>query len=154
MMESSPAAIMRDARPPRVVVCDDAPQIRDLLRDIFEDAGYEVRAFAAPPDLNHLAALRPDAVVLDLLYDGSAETGWALLHQVRGDPAFATLPLVLCTGSAEAVRDDGAAETLRRLDVRVIPKPFDIDIMLTVLAAALGGRPVAPGLAASVEGRA
>lgn len=146
MMDTIPAVVARNDRAPHVLVCDDAQVMRDLLRDLLEDAGYRVSALPSPPDLERLRSLRADAVVLDLLFAGAEDAGWSFLHRVRDDVELGGLPVVLCTGAIDRARDD-AASAARRLGVRVVPKPFDIDEMLAVLAEVAG----APGAALEAQ---
>ncbi|MBX5443091.1 MAG: response regulator [Solirubrobacteraceae bacterium] len=53
---------------PRILVCDDAPGYRLLVQTIFEDAGLEVAGTAGTWEESErlAAALRPDAILLDL----------------------------------------------------------------------------------------
>ncbi len=53
---------------PRVLVCDDEPQILRALRVILRDAGYEaVPASTGEEALDAAAVARPDAAILDLV---------------------------------------------------------------------------------------
>ncbi len=49
----------------RVLVVEDAPLNRDLLRDILEEAGYWVLPTDRPVDPADLLQLRPDLVILE-----------------------------------------------------------------------------------------
>ena len=52
---------------PVILVIDDEPQIRRLLRVLLESAAYEVREAAlGQTGLNEIALRRPEVVVLDL----------------------------------------------------------------------------------------
>jgi two-component system, OmpR family, KDP operon response regulator KdpE len=59
--------------PPRVLVCDDEPQILRALKIVLRDAGYEPVATATAAEALDAAALRPPvAAIIDLvLPDGS-----------------------------------------------------------------------------------
>ena len=115
-----------------VLVIDDAPEHRDLLREIFEEEGYCV-TLAEIPDLVEVRRRRPDVLVLNYLFAGEP-AGADLLEDLRRDPATACLPVVVCTGAAEAV--------LQRIDpsdtpgLRVVRKPFIIEDLLGALDAA------------------
>jgi two-component system, OmpR family, KDP operon response regulator KdpE len=53
---------------PRILVCDDEPQILRALRVILRDAGYEaVPASSAEEALDAAAVARPDAAIIDLV---------------------------------------------------------------------------------------
>jgi CheY-like chemotaxis protein len=123
--------------PTHVLVIDDDPDVLALLRDLLADEGHRVTARPCA-DLSPaaVAALAPDAIVLDCLAPGT-EGGWALLEGLRADPATALVPIVLCPAAGpRAVA--ALVPRLARLAVRLVPKPFDIDRLATAVAAALG----------------
>ncbi|MCC7021271.1 MAG: response regulator [Thermomicrobiales bacterium] len=116
---------------------DDTREILDLLQELLEEEGYRVTASMETLDLARIAALRPDVIVQDLLFADGQEAGWAALSRARRDPGLAHVPVILCTAAHDIVHDDDMADTLRQLDVRVVPKPFRIEEFLTVLEEAV-----------------
>lgn len=79
-----------------VLVVDDAPPNVKLLRLILKDAGYRVLEAASGPEA--LATLRrdkPDIMVLDVRMPGM--TGYEVCREVRQDPEFAALPVIMLT---------------------------------------------------------
>ena len=53
---------------PRVLVCDDEPQILRALRVILRDAGFEAVPAASGEEALDLAAVKPpEAAILDLM---------------------------------------------------------------------------------------
>jgi CheY-like chemotaxis protein len=97
----------------RILVVDDEPDQRFLLRRIFERAGHEVS------DANDgAAALRavresvPDLVVTDMMMP--VMDGLELIRCLRGDPATAHIPILAATGDTHLA---GAADAL-------MPKPY------------------------------
>ena len=76
----------------RIVVCDDDPDVRDLLVDLLAKDGYEVEAAEDGIALRKLVpAFRPDLVVCDLMMPG--EDGLSLTRWLRGDGHAAVLLL-------------------------------------------------------------
>lgn len=80
----------------RVLVVDDAADIRLLVRTVLSRAGCDVReaagateAFAAIDD-----AL-PDVVLLDVQMPDA--DGWSVLATIRSEPRAASLRVVICT---------------------------------------------------------
>ncbi len=142
-MDANPAAD-GVARRPHLLVMDHAPEFLGLLRELFEDEGYRVTASTDPLAIEQVKRLRPDAIVQDLLSDGTPEQGWRFLTQARRDPDLARVPLVLCTTAVDLVRGEAAAEELRRLGVAVVAKPFDLEELLEMLAEQLGADGAAP----------
>ncbi len=135
MMERPP----RDsARPPtHVLVMDDTPVILELLQGVLEDECYRVTTCRDLLDPPQIRAVHPDVIMQDLHFAGVQEMGGQLLTAARFDPELAHIPIILCTAATREVQDEVMAEQLRRLRVRVVLKPFDIDELLAVLAEAL-----------------
>jgi CheY-like chemotaxis protein len=82
------------------LVVDDEPDLRYLLRRIFERAGHEVvdaRDGAAALE----SALRspPDLVVTDMMMP--VMDGAELIRRLRADPATAQIPILAVTGDAQ-----------------------------------------------------
>jgi Fe-S oxidoreductase/CheY-like chemotaxis protein len=81
----------------RILVVDDEPDVRTYLRMIFKGEGAEV---IEAPDANQavraLKAQKPDLMTLDLIMPH--KTGEYLYWELRKDPEFAQLPIVIITG--------------------------------------------------------
>ena len=76
----------------RVVVCDDDPDLRDLLVDMLERDGYHVRAAQNGIELRRLVPeFRPDLVICDLVMPG--EDGLSLTRWLRNEGHAAVLML-------------------------------------------------------------
>lgn len=116
MGESSPAS--------KVLVVDDAPQIRALIRRVLSADGYDIDEAATLSQARSLAPAVYDAVVVDLrLADGS---GADLIETLTAsEPAAAAKCLVITGGGQEAV-PDGAA---------YLRKPFYPDELLAAVRA-------------------
>jgi CheY-like chemotaxis protein len=86
--------------PATILVVDDAPQNIKLLRVILKDAGYRVvEASSGPEALALMKREQPDAMVLDVRMPGM--TGYEVCRQVREDPEFATLPVIMLTALSQ-----------------------------------------------------
>ncbi len=123
--------------PAHVLVMDDTPVILELLQELLEDEGYRVTTSQDVLDLPQIHAMQPDMIMQDLRFAGMRETGDQFLTAARLDPELAHIPIILCTAATREVQEEVMAEQLRRLRVRVVLKPFDIDELLAVLAEAL-----------------
>ena len=114
---------------PRILVVDDDPSIRSLVRDVLEAEGFDVvlaeDGFAA---LRLIGAERPDCVVLDVMMPGmDGHTVLARIREADGGPA---LPVVMLTAAA----DDAQAWRAWTEGVDYfLSKPFDPDELLRYL---------------------
>src|SRR5215207_6202875 len=130
-----------DGRQPHILVINDTQEIIDLMRELLEDEGYRVTTALELLNLDKIKALAPDIIVQDLLFEGSQDKGWKFLHLSQLDPVVARIPFVLCTAAVQTVKDPDMAAQLERLGVRVVLKPFDLELLLGALAEALDESP-------------
>jgi two-component system, OmpR family, KDP operon response regulator KdpE len=128
--------------PAKVLVVDDEPAIRRLLRNTLVHAGYAVvEAEDARTALRQAAAEQPGAVLLDLgLPD---RDGLSLIPLLRAK----TEAVVLVVSARDAVDEKVSALDLGADDY--VTKPFDTDELLARLRVALrhrGGSGTAPAI--------
>ncbi|AFZ66360.1 response regulator transcription factor [Deinococcus peraridilitoris] len=88
-----------------VVVVEDEPTVRDVVRFHLERAGLRVSAFETThQSLDALGSA--DALVLDWMLP--TESGLSFLRRLRGDPEHRRLPVLMLTArAAEAERVEG-----------------------------------------------
>lgn len=83
----------------RVLVVEDHPLNRRLVRDILEHRGHEVvEATDVDSARERLREPLPEIVLLDIQIPGGG--GEALLRHIRGDAALARLPVIAVTALA------------------------------------------------------
>jgi CheY-like chemotaxis protein len=85
-----------------VLIVDDDPDIRDSLREVLEDEGYEVASVANGREaLDHLKASspRPCVILLDLMMP--VMDGWQFRKEQKQDPAIANIPLIVITATGK-----------------------------------------------------
>jgi two-component system KDP operon response regulator KdpE len=121
------------AKPPKVLVVDDEPQIRTLLRATLARAGYAVaEAGNAREALSAKAIDKPDLVLLDLgLPD---RDGLELIAALRAEPRSA----VIVISAREQTEQKVAALDLGADDY--VTKPFDTEELLARVRASLRQR--------------
>jgi two-component system KDP operon response regulator KdpE len=126
---------------PCVLIVDDEPPIRRLLRTSLGAQGYRTLEAATAADaLARIAADRPDVVILDLgLPDRDG------LDVIRAVRAGNTVPIVVLT-SREAEQAKVAALDLGADDY--VTKPFGMDELMARLRTALRHRLAQDGAAA------
>jgi CheY-like chemotaxis protein len=82
-----------------IVIADDRPSSRELLRIVLERAGYDViEAQDGEAALVAIRSHKPDLLLLDLQMPRL--DGYGVLNAIRQDPALATLPAIALTASA------------------------------------------------------
>lgn len=84
----------------RVLVVDDDREIVRLVKAYLEQNGfYVLTAYNGETALHAIRRDRPDLVVLDLMLPD--KDGWEITRLVRGDPALASLPIIMLTARVE-----------------------------------------------------
>jgi two-component system phosphate regulon response regulator PhoB len=85
---------------PKVLVVEDEPAIRELLRVNLVDAGYEVRMVAdAESGLRELGESLPDLLLLDWMLPG--KSGLLLAKELRADARTRELPIIMITARTD-----------------------------------------------------
>ena len=126
----------------RILLVDDEPALRELLRTTFEGAHVQVDEAASGVEAEaRIRRRRPDVIVLDLRMPGMS--GTELCARLKGDEKTKQIPIVLLTGAdAEEARraQRSGAEALVR-------KPFSpLDLLAIVERLAGGGGTPARGV--------
>ena len=121
----------------RILVIDDDPDARELVRRNLAREGFEVRAASNGAAGIELArAWRPDVILLDVMMPG--RDGWAVLAELKADSALASIPVIMSTmlENRELSFAMGAADYMR--------KPIDWERLEAMLRrhAPEGARPV------------
>ena len=110
----------------RILVVDDEPDQRFLLRRILQRAGHEVtEANDGAAALRAVRESAPDLVVTDVMMP--VMNGVELIRCLRGDPATAHIPILAASGDCHlAVTADAG-----------LAKPYDAHHLLAVADALL-----------------
>jgi len=115
-----------------VLVVDDDPDMRFMLKLLLERGGYQVtEAGDGLAALHAVKARMPDLVLTDLrmpMMDGSE-----LIERLRGDEVTAAMPIILITAYAVLPATAGLAD-------ETIPKPFAPERVVETVTKLLGGR--------------
>ena len=86
--------IAEEAEEPLILVVDDDATVRELVERHLERAGFAVvTARGGQEGLRLVRELRPAAVTLDIMMPDL--DGWTVLAAIKGDPALASIPVVL-----------------------------------------------------------
>lgn len=107
----------------RILVVDDNRLIREMVRDAFQQAGFQVEAAADGAEALELArAHRPDVVISDILMP--VMDGWDLFRSIRGEPDLASVPFIFLTSEREAAK---RVRGLRMGAEDYVTKPFAVE---------------------------
>ncbi len=104
----------------KVMVVEDERDIRDILKNLLEEEGFQV--VALENGLNILEDIRqnqPDLLLLDQILPG--KTGVEAVREVRGSEQYSKLPIIMVTGLS------GEDDKVNALDVGAddyVTKPF------------------------------
>lgn len=119
-----------------ILIVDDEPSVRALIRDTLELEDHEVlEAVDGPSALTALQdAPLPDCVVLDIMMPGIS--GLDVLTELRRETATKELPVILLT----AMSDDATTWAGWSAGANVfLPKPFDPGALLDWIDRVLEG---------------
>jgi two-component system, cell cycle response regulator len=111
-----------------VLIVDDAPGMRLMLRSYLEPEGYDVlQADSAETALRLAKEQRVDLIILDIMLPGGV-MGTDVLQKLRKKSATAHVPIIAISGLP------AYADGLQQLDPQVtfLPKPFDKQTFMSV----------------------
>jgi len=103
-----------------ILVCDDDPSLRELVRAVLGPAYLFAEAADGLEALALARELRPDLVVLDVMLPGLS--GIEVLEALRLDEELRSIPVVVITAWSHAELDAQVAGA-----DRFVSKPFDPD---------------------------
>jgi DNA-binding response OmpR family regulator len=111
----------------RLLVIDDDPDIRDVVRNIFEDDGYVVRCLADVDDVfTEINIFRPNVVLIDYMLGIS--NGAEICYQLKSNAGTLNIPVVLFSAHHRAIEAIGNYGWNA-----FVGKPFDIEYIKSVV---------------------
>jgi len=109
-----------------ILVVDDDPSIREFLVLMLEEEGFATAEAANGWDALRVAARHPPSLVVsDIMMP--LLNGYELVAHLREDATLRSVPVILTT----------AATQTRSVDVPLVRKPFDIDLLLAAITTSL-----------------
>jgi CheY-like chemotaxis protein len=126
--------VPQEPAPPHALVVDDDDDLRTSLRYLLEMEGYEVEE--ARDGLEALDRLRTSEQALVVLLDLMMPrlNGMEVLNAVAADERLAERHAYLIVTANRDKIQPPFSGLLRRLDVPVVMKPYDVDEILAVVA--------------------
>ena len=105
----------------RLLVIDDDDAIRDVIREIFEQDGYQVHCL---PDVDHIFSeinfFHPSVVLVNYML--GFNNGAEIAHEIKSNAGTAHVPIVLFSAHHQRVNEMGNYGW-----DAFVGKPFDID---------------------------
>jgi CheY-like chemotaxis protein len=139
-----PLALAAKSHQTRILVVDDEDYVRELLRDILENEGYQVSLAGGGREALSLFQSQPfDAVFTDVGLPGMS--GWELARAIRAQNRH--LPMAVITGWGEAV---GSHEQKAAQIEWVVAKPFTVDRIIEIAHEVSSRREVVNSVNATV----
>jgi adenylate cyclase len=127
--------IQEEGEEPLILVVDDDSTVRELVERHLERSGFAViTASGGQEGLRLVRELRPAAVTLDLMMPDL--DGWSVLAAIKGDPALASIPVVLMSIVDQKNRGYalGAADYL----VKPVDRAKLVETLTSICGAAAG----------------
>ena len=114
-----------------VLIVEDEADLAALLRDVLEEAGYEVVLATGTAAVETATSLRPTLILTDYTMPGVS--GGTVIEEIRRTLGESAPPIALVTGRSEA----------KDLATRVgadgfLYKPFDVDDLLALVHRLIG----------------
>jgi two-component system phosphate regulon response regulator PhoB len=117
----------------RVLLVEDDDAVAELVELILDESGYLVDRVSSVEDaLVSVYGEPPAAVLLDLSLPGAS--GISFLRTCRASSTLASLPIVVVTGAKAPMLEGDLSPDA------VLPKPFDIDQLGSVVDRLTGER--------------
>jgi CheY-like chemotaxis protein len=117
----------------RILVADDSPTIRRLVKQTFDDAEFEVIEVSnGDAAIKSLDEVTPDVVLADIYMPG--KNGYQVCSYIRSQPRLAQIPVVLLFGAFDAFDEESASRAGATANVT---KPFEpgalVDLVKSIL---------------------
>jgi twitching motility two-component system response regulator PilH len=115
----------------KILVVDDSKTEAMYLTDLLSKNGYKVRTAENADDaFKKLAEEKPDLILMDVVMPG--QNGFQVTRAVSRDPAYADIPIIMCTSkNQETDRVWGMRQGARDY----VTKPVNADELLGKIKA-------------------
>ncbi len=116
-----------------ILIIDDNPDIRNILKDLISDAGYETRIAANYNQaLNEIDKKLPDVAIIDVKLDKGDNDGIELLTHIKNKNK--DIPVIIISGHANI---EMAIKSLKSGAFEFLEKPFDEERLMNFVKRAV-----------------
>ena len=124
----------------RILIIDDDPDARELLKQRLEEEEHEVlQAKDGLIGLERIHTDSPDVILLDL--NMPVATGYDVLKALRNDPFSTDIPVIVLTGQEDL---EALTESIRWGATDYLNKPYSTNELLNALNSATADPPEKP----------
>ncbi len=123
---------------PTILVIDDDPLTRTLLRDTLGADFTTLEAADGSAGITQARQRQPDVILLDVLMPGL--DGYATCERLKTDPATQPIPVIFVTSTRDRALDRKAYAVG---GLACIPKPFRREALLAAIHTTLAQQPQA-----------
>ena len=96
-----------------IFAINGAPEFLNIVRELFQEEGYNVTTTNyVPNSFDQIEALRPDALIVDIVVGQSA--GWELLEQLHADAETAGIPVLVVSTDPRLLASPGPGRAVRQ----------------------------------------
>lgn len=116
----------------RILVVNNSVELLEMMKTLLQLQGYEAILRSYPLlKLEEIEDMKPDLIILDILFGNQQPIGWAMLDLLKLSPSTAAIPVTICTAALKEVLEQ--QEYLVAKEVTVLLKPFFVDDVLDAL---------------------
>lgn len=122
----------RKARPLKILIIEDDPDILNALNIVLGSEGFEVDVLLKGESILKNQFVKPDLLILD--YGLPDTNGLAICRHLRSKPIYSDIPIIVISASPKAkskVLEAGASA--------FVEKPFDLRHLIEVINNTLHG---------------
>jgi len=84
----------------KILIVDDDPVFVEATKAVLESKNYQVNvAFDGDEGLQKVKGEKPDLIILDIIMP--TKDGFTVCEQLKGDPQFSKIPVLILTSFAE-----------------------------------------------------
>jgi DNA-binding response OmpR family regulator len=118
-----------------IFAIDGSPDFLNVIRELFQDEGYNTTTNFVPNSFVQIAALDPDALIVDIVV--GQRVGWELLEALNAAAATTGIPVLIVSTDPRLLKrvQEQAARYGKN---RYLIKPFGLDDILAQIREMIG----------------
>jgi len=125
----------RQQRRKHVFAINGSPELLNVVRELFQEEDYNVTTKFVPNSFAQIAALQPDALIVDVA--AGQQAGWDLLERLHADAATTGIPVLILSTNPHLL--ERAQEQAAKYGGQYyLGKPFDLEEMLATIGKMIG----------------